>query len=172
MRRRRGHVVGRPAAAGAAAPRDRRTRELAGWSNWAFLDWRQQRGRASGLGGKGLLAHGATLGERATLGTPRQVGYLARLLEFSRWGAVFGGERMAAAVIDRVVRHGRLLQFRCESYRVRRALMQARDRSERALRSRGQTARFPMPFLSHAIDKARPSEARGEGGRQPRRAGK
>lgn len=59
------------------------------------------------------------------MGAPRQVEYLARLLEFSRWGAVFGDEQMAAAVIDHVVHHGRLLQFRCESYRVRRALMQA-----------------------------------------------
>lgn len=45
-------------------------------------------------------------------------------LEFSRWGAVFGDDQMAAAVIDRVARHGRLLQFRGESYRVRHALMQ------------------------------------------------
>ena len=33
-------------------------------------------------------------------------------LEFSRWGAVFGDGQMAAAVIDRVVHHGRLLRFR------------------------------------------------------------
>ena len=45
-------------------------------------------------------------------------------LEFSRWGAVFGDDQMAAAVIDRVVHHGRLLRFRGESYRVRHALMQ------------------------------------------------
>ena len=45
-------------------------------------------------------------------------------LEFSRWGGVFGDDQMAAAVIDRVVHHGRLLQFRGESYRVRHALMQ------------------------------------------------
>ena len=43
--------------------------------------------------------------------------------EFSRWGSVFGDDQMAAAVIDRVVHHGRLLQFRGESYRVRHALM-------------------------------------------------
>ena len=30
---------------------------------------------------------------------------------------------MAAAVIDRIVHHGRLIQFRGESYRVRHALM-------------------------------------------------
>ncbi len=45
-------------------------------------------------------------------------------LEFSRWGGVFGDDQMAAAVIDCVVHHGRLVQFRGESYRVRHALMQ------------------------------------------------
>ena len=49
-------------------------------------------------------------------------------LEFSRWGSVFGDDQMAAAVIDRVVHHGRLLQFRGESYRVRHALMQGNAR--------------------------------------------
>ena len=41
----------------------------------------------------------------------------------SRWGSVFGDGRMAAAVIDRIVHHGRLVQFRGESYRIRHALM-------------------------------------------------
>ncbi len=45
-------------------------------------------------------------------------------LEFSRWATVFGDDQMAAAV-DRVCHHGRLLQFRGESYRVRHALMRA-----------------------------------------------
>ncbi|MBB5640608.1 DNA replication protein DnaC [Cryobacterium roopkundense] len=40
-----------------------------------------------------------------------------------RWGTVFGDDNMAAAVIDRIVHHGRLLQFRVGSYRVKRALM-------------------------------------------------
>lgn len=44
-------------------------------------------------------------------------------LEFARWGTVFGDDQMAAAVIDRIVHHGRLLQFRGESYRVAHALM-------------------------------------------------
>ena len=44
-------------------------------------------------------------------------------LEFSRWMVTFGDERMAAAVTDRVVHHGRLLQFRGSFYRVRHALM-------------------------------------------------
>ncbi len=44
-------------------------------------------------------------------------------LEFGMWGAVFGDDQMAAAVIDRVVHHGRLVRFSGESYRVRHALM-------------------------------------------------
>ena len=44
-------------------------------------------------------------------------------LEFSMWGTVFGDDQMAAAVIDRVVHHGRLVRFRGESWRVRHALM-------------------------------------------------
>lgn len=44
-------------------------------------------------------------------------------LEFARWGGVFGDDNMAAAIIDRLVHHGRLLQFRGESYRVNHALM-------------------------------------------------
>jgi len=44
-------------------------------------------------------------------------------LEFARWGTVFGDDQMAAAVIDRIVHHGRLLQFRGQSYRVTNALM-------------------------------------------------
>lgn len=42
----------------------------------------------------------------------------------SRWGAVFGDDQMAAAVAGRVVHHGRPLQFKGESYRVRHPLMQ------------------------------------------------
>lgn len=44
-------------------------------------------------------------------------------LEFARWGSVFGDDNMAAAVIDRIIHHGRLLHFRGESYRVKNALM-------------------------------------------------
>lgn len=44
-------------------------------------------------------------------------------LEFSRWGTVFGDDNMAAAIIDRIVHHGRLLQFHGSSYRVEHALM-------------------------------------------------
>ncbi len=54
----------------------------------------------------------------------RQSVVITTNLEFSRWGAVFGDDQMAAAVIDRIAHHGRLMQFRGESYRVRNALMQ------------------------------------------------
>lgn len=45
-------------------------------------------------------------------------------LEFARWGGVFGDDNMAAAIIDRIVHHGRLLHFTGQSYRVTNALMQ------------------------------------------------
>lgn len=54
----------------------------------------------------------------------RQSVVITTNLEFSRWGSVFGDDQMAAAVIDRIVHHGRPVQFRGESYRVRHALMQ------------------------------------------------
>ena len=44
-------------------------------------------------------------------------------LEFSRWGAVFGDEQMAAAIIDRTVHHGRMVRFKGGSYRVANATM-------------------------------------------------
>lgn len=37
-------------------------------------------------------------------------------LEFGRWGDVFGDGDMAAAVIDRIVHHGRIIRFHGESY--------------------------------------------------------
>ena len=44
----------------------------------------------------------------------RQSVLITTNLEFSRWGSVFGDNQMAA-VIDRIVHHGRLVQFRGES---------------------------------------------------------
>ena len=54
----------------------------------------------------------------------RQSVVITTNLEFGRWDSVFGDDQVAAAVVDRVVHHGRLVQFRGESYRVRHALMQ------------------------------------------------
>lgn len=53
----------------------------------------------------------------------RQSAVITTNLEFGRRGSVLGDDQMAAAVIDRVVHHGRLIRFRGESYRVRNALM-------------------------------------------------
>ena len=44
-------------------------------------------------------------------------------LEFSRWGDVFGDGDMAAAVIDRVIHHGRIIRFTGESWRSTHSLM-------------------------------------------------
>ena len=43
-------------------------------------------------------------------------------VEFSRWGTVFADDKLAAAIVDRVVHHGRLVEFG----RVRRPQPQAR----------------------------------------------
>jgi DNA replication protein DnaC len=60
-------------------------------------------------------------------GYERQSVVITTNLEFSRWGQTFGDEQMAAAVIDRVVHHGRPMRFRGESYRVRHALMRGEE---------------------------------------------
>lgn len=53
----------------------------------------------------------------------RQSAVITTNLESGRRGSVLGDDQMAAAVIDRIVHHGRLIRFRGESYRVRNALM-------------------------------------------------
>lgn len=44
-------------------------------------------------------------------------------IEFSRWGYVFGDEKLAAAAIDRIIHHNRLVEFKGESHRVTSSLM-------------------------------------------------
>jgi DNA replication protein DnaC len=44
-------------------------------------------------------------------------------LEFSRWGSVFTDDQMAAAMIDRIAHHGRLITYGGESNRMIDALM-------------------------------------------------
>ena len=75
-----------------------------------------------------------------------QSAVFAANLEFSRWGAVFGDGQMAAAVIDRVAHHGRLLRFRGEPYRVGHALMRG-GCSENLRRLGARTAQKPMHVL-------------------------
>lgn len=65
-------------------------------------------------------------------GYERQSVVITTNLEFSRWGQTFGDEQMAAAVIDRVVHHGRLLQFSGRSYRVTHALMRGEGVAQEA----------------------------------------
>lgn len=44
-------------------------------------------------------------------------------IEFSEWGTVFGDDKMASAVVDRLVYTGRLVEFNGASYRMENALM-------------------------------------------------
>ena len=44
-------------------------------------------------------------------------------IEFSKWGTVFADDKLAAAIIDRIVHHGRIVRFRGESYRNSHSLM-------------------------------------------------
>lgn len=44
-------------------------------------------------------------------------------IEFSKWGVVLGDDRLASALIDRVVHHGRLVEFGGASRRMEDALM-------------------------------------------------
>lgn len=41
----------------------------------------------------------------------RRILVIAANIEFSGWGVVFGGDKMAQALIDRVMHHGRLVEF-------------------------------------------------------------
>lgn len=53
----------------------------------------------------------------------RQSMIITTNIEFSKWGTVFGDEKMASAIIDRVVHHGRLVEFGGPSHRMDNALM-------------------------------------------------
>lgn len=44
-------------------------------------------------------------------------------VEFSRWGTVFADDKLAAAIFDRVVHHGRLMEFGGPSHRLEESLM-------------------------------------------------
>ena len=44
-------------------------------------------------------------------------------IEFSKWGTVLGDDKLAAAMIDRLVHHGRLVEFNGPSKRMDNALM-------------------------------------------------
>lgn len=44
-------------------------------------------------------------------------------VELGRWGTVFADDRLAAAIVDRVVHHGRLVEFGGSSHRLEESLM-------------------------------------------------
>lgn len=44
-------------------------------------------------------------------------------IEFSKWGVVFGDDKLASAIIDRIMHHGRLVEFGGASKRMENALM-------------------------------------------------
>ena len=44
-------------------------------------------------------------------------------IEFSKWGTVFADDKLAAAIVDRVVHHGRLVEFGGPSHRLEESLM-------------------------------------------------
>lgn len=44
-------------------------------------------------------------------------------IEFSKWGVVFGDDKLASAIIDRIMHHGRLVEFNGASKRMENALM-------------------------------------------------
>lgn len=44
-------------------------------------------------------------------------------IEFSKWGTIFGDDKLASAVIDRIIHHGRLVEFNGASHRMEAALM-------------------------------------------------
>ena len=44
-------------------------------------------------------------------------------IEFSKWGVVFGDDKLASAIIDRIMHHGRLVEFGGASKRLENALM-------------------------------------------------
>lgn len=47
-------------------------------------------------------------------------------IEFSKWGTIFADDKLAAAIIDRIVHHGRLIEFTGPSRRVSQAPCSAR----------------------------------------------
>ena len=65
-------------------------------------------------------------------------------IEFSKWGTVFADDKLAAAIIDRIVHHGRLLEFTGQSRRVSEALMFGRNTSAQPEKG-GKCMQLPKP---------------------------
>ena len=47
-------------------------------------------------------------------------------IEFSKWGTVFADDKLAQAIVDRVVHHGRLIEYAGPSHRLENSLMLGR----------------------------------------------
>ena len=60
-------------------------------------------------------------------------------IEFSKWGTILADDKLAAAIIDRIVHHGRLLEFTGQSHRVSEALMFGRTPAGPASGSKEKT---------------------------------
>lgn len=71
-------------------------------------------------------------------------------VEFSRWGTVFADDKLAAAIVDRVVHHGRLVEFGGPGHRLEESLMLGKSGSWR--RARAETRK---PFVVKPERKAR-----------------
>lgn len=72
------------------------------------------------LGDLTIDTEGARLLFRVIADSYEKHSHIITNLEFSRWCTVFGDDNMSAAAVDRIMHHGRLLQFRGESYRVKK----------------------------------------------------
>ena len=59
----------------------------------------------------------------------RQSMVLMTNIEFGKWGAVLADDKMAGALIDRIVHHGRLIEFTGASRRMEASLMLGKAKS-------------------------------------------
>ena len=60
----------------------------------------------------------------------RQSMVITTNIEFSKWGTVLADEKLASALVDRVVHHGRLVEFGGQSRRVTDSLMLGNRKEE------------------------------------------
>ena len=51
-------------------------------------------------------------------------------IEFGKWGTVFADDKLAAAAVDRVVHHGRLVEFNGPSRRMDESLMLGKGKED------------------------------------------
>ena len=95
-------------------------------------------------------------------------------VEFSRWGTVFADDKLAAAIVDRVVHHGRLVEFGGPSHRLEDARIRARQRLggggglRRAVPARGPVAGPVRGLPARGRLRALPLAVRGGRDRLPR----